>query len=36
MIASFRGEELSPADVVDAAAAYLEEVRSDPGVPAYD
>ena len=36
MVAAFRGEELAPEDVVNAAAEYLEEVRSDPAVPAYD
>jgi len=36
MTSVFMGVELSPADVVSAAASYLAEVRSDPGAPAYD
>ena len=36
MVGAFLGTELSPDDVVSAAAEYLEETLSDPAVPAYD
>jgi len=36
MASQFLGAELSPLDVVSAVQSYLDEVASDPGVPAYD
>jgi hypothetical protein len=36
MSSAFLGLELAPEDLVSAVQSYLEEVESDPGVPAYD
>ena len=36
MASVFLGRELAPEDLVSAVQSYLDEVESDPGVPAYD
>ena len=36
MVSAFLGVELSPEDLLVAVQSYLDEVQSDPSVPAYD